>query len=113
MRLQAVWRVVWPTGDGHRGCDWPEIGVFVDGTNWARGGGQRASSGGAGTGGEGPGWKCGCHLGGGLRTWGATKMMDESLERISKELFGLKWCKRSVSEQPNLKSKATEARSRD
>lgn len=68
MRLQAVRRVVWPTGDRHSGCDWPKIGVFVDGTNWARSGGQRASSGGTGTGGEGPGRKSGCHLGGGLRT---------------------------------------------
>lgn len=59
---------MWPAGDRHSGCDWSKIRVLVDGANWAGGGGQRASSRGAGTGDERPGWKSGGHLGGGQRT---------------------------------------------
>lgn len=59
---------MWPAGDRHSGRDWSEIGVLVDGANWARSGGHGAGGSGAGTGGEGPGWKCGGHLGGGQWT---------------------------------------------
>lgn len=35
MVLRASSWMVWPTGDGHSGCDRSKIGVLIDGANWA------------------------------------------------------------------------------